>query len=1488
MCGREKKTESMIRCWFRRKNRYIRTSLVQIAFFLVIPSVRRRSKTSVVSLSLLLSPCCSFTPSFAYSIEQLDSNPTAPEVLKALQQRKTSWNVPEDRVGKSIDEVNLTRRGEFVPPTQVVGGSGDADEDSVRSGLSRGSAASAAAAAAGKTATKSPKPAVTRFDRRKMHFVAPQKAKPRRAGSRGSTATTGTADTTCMSDHSSSDHTGDEFFLPEKGGAATNAMEEGKPVAQVPPKRPQRTYSDDSDDAGNDNAADTDDEDGDADIIEEANRRSKFIMKGGSHSIQKVLKGEARKKKGFSRFDRRSIKAAGNANAEDESESSKPAVGSDVLQALGDSYSESVAMDDLEGSDAEEFAAEVARRSKFIAKGGSHSIKKVLAGEARSGGKKSTGPSRINRRNIPSVTKQVSKDDDDESEEVVIDIPEDVKKTKKTPLRSISIDSTDSQIEDEATRRSRFMLKGASHSIRNLLSGKAKKEKRGSQLDRRKMKFHQQANAVHYSEETHKKPEEINQARLKAEAEARERAAARKAARSTGGSTGPRRPVRKTTQNDLDDGEQPPAKKEEIVEDDDDDDADIEAEVGRRSHMFKGGSHSIRNLFSGKSKKKESGGSSGIGRFNRRKMHFQKEAKAVHSNEKPRQTPAQINARHQQEADRLRAEDGDSQPPDQRTSTTSTGSSKLELGQGPESKKGVFSEIDALHGEDADALPACSDDDLDDEDREIVEEVNRRSSFMGKGGSYSIQKVLKGEARKTKGVTRFDRRKMHFKHESEAVHCHDNDAKKDKTAGAKKAPAAEAAKDSSDDESDLDPELLEEANKRSMFFMKGGSHSIQKVIRGEARVKKTAGVNRFDRRKLQAKQEPKDVKGAQSLKSRKASPDSGEKADPDSDSDIDADDDIIEEANKRSKFMMKGGSYSIQKVLRGEARTKKEGVTRFDRRKMHFKHEGEALHSHDNDAKSPTPNDHAAKAPKRKPSSGANLGDDDCNDDDSSEFDEEELALLAEAEADPRRQMMLKGTHSIRNIFSGKAKKKEKTGAGMERRKSQLKNASIRTGLNDESERLKGSDDEPSVQSEKSPVPDKSIDRRSKFTLKGASNSIRNLLGRKSGKQKAMDAEIERLQKENDEGADDIDLDAELDDLDDDDMDEEDREIMEEVDRRSSFMGKGGSYSIQKVLKGEARKTKGITRFDRRKMHFKHESEAIHSHDNDGKQGSEKPAPSSPAEEASPDAEKKDPVAEPIVTTDVEEDLDDAEDYEDLDDEDREIMDEVDRRSSFMGKGGSYSIQKVLKGEARKTKGVTRFDRRKMHFKHESEAIHSHDHDGDKETVDDKPAVVKADKAPSKPPSRPTRSAPALKLPARPRAAPALRKPAASAANAKAPARRVSSDGDGRADSAEASPKETEATIDDGDDDDDEDDEALGEEVDRRSRFTLKGASHSIKKVLAGKARTSKKDAGLSRLDRRRIQLKSKATPSADMDVPSPAERSSLTKSPPGKSFLSW
>ena len=123
-----------------------------------------------------------------------------------------------------------------------------------------------------------------------------------------------------------------------------------------------------------------------------------------------------------------------------------------------------------------------------------------------------------------------------------------------------------------------------------------------------------------------------------------------------------------------------------------------------------------------------------------------------------------------------------------------------------------------------------------------------------------------------------------------------------------------------------------------------------------------------------------------------------------------------------------------------------------------------------------------------------------------------------------------------------------------------------------------------------------------------------------------------------------------------------------------------------------------------------------------------------------------------------------------------------------------------------------------------------------------------------------------------------MRQPAASMTNAKPPARRVASDGDDNSptDGAKESPKETEATI---DDDDDDDDEALDEDVDRRSRFTLKGASHSIKKVLAGKARTSKKDAGLSRLDRRRIQLKSKSTPSADMDVPSPVAKSPGTSS---------
>lgn len=609
-------------------------------------------------------------------------------------------------------------------------------------------------------------------------------------------------------------------------------------------------------------------------------------------------------------------------------------------------------------------------------------------------------------------------------------------------------------------------------------------------------------------------------------------------------------------------------------------------------------------------------------------------------------------------------------------------------------------------------------------------------------------------------------------------------------------------------------------------MMKGGSHSIQKVLRGEAKKKK--GVSRFDRRKMHFKNEKGSTQNPSfdgdesqsSIKSSDSAPKAPTRRRQEDESEVDLEDDadlededaeIIAEADKRSKFMSKGGSYSIQKVLRGEARTKKEGITRFDRRKMHFKHESEAIHSHDNDPK------RKDQPPKRPPGRSSEPSQGEGED---SEFDEEELRLLAEAENDPRSQMMLKGaSHSIRNIFSGKAKKKEKTGEGMERRKSQLKNASMR-GLSDDAETA-GPDEESSVsqsqRADEDAKGDKDVDRRSKFTLKGASNSIRNLLGRKPSKstkkegQKAMDAEIERLQA----------LEQSESKFSDADLDDEDREIEEEANRRSNFMAKGGSYSIQKVLKGSARKKKdGITRFDRRKMHFKHESEAIHSHDNDDKPAS---LPASAAEAADPSPEK--------LETDAANDKD-----ADLDDEDADIIEEADKRSKFMSKGGSYSIQKVLKGEARSKKGVTRFDRRKMHFKKESEAIHCHDGDAS--------------------PKRPSTSDSAPSAPKR---------PVSSSANAKMPSRR-GSDGmeDEQAEDTQTdltvSPKREELVDDVQDDDDDE--------VDRRSRFTLKGASHSIKKVLSGKAR-AKKESGVSRLDRRRIHLKSKSTPRADMDVPS-------------------
>lgn len=1392
---------------------------------------------------------------------------------------------------------------------------------------------------------------IARLNRRKMHFVKPQNAgaRPRRAGSRGSNATAGTVDTFYLSDdQSASDHTAD-YFHDFATTATTNTtttntnvgkttamddsskqgsivmdesknsvMDEGKPKTMIPPRRPQRKYSESDNDAETETsggnvgvggigggriatntdddrvretpsktssfaeidvdtiddgpkkieAVDDDDDDDDADIIEEANKRSKFMMKGGAHSIQKVLKGEARKKKGLSRFDRRSIKA----NDGDSSDKPTSTVGADVLQALGDSYSESIDVSNMDGSDAEEFTEEVARRSKFIAKGGSHSIKKVLAGEARSGAKKSTGPSRIDRKKLSKSVPPLDKnndnnaDDGDDYEEEMDDIDTDAdtensplpRRKTRTPIRTISVDSTDSQIEEEASRRSRFMLKGASHSIRNLLSGKAKKEKRGSALDRRKLNFKHQADAVHYTEHEHKTPAQINEERLKAEAEAKERDAARKAARSGV----PRRPTRNKSfdNNDVPNSPKPRDNDNEKIDGDDDpdldeyddDDADIVAKSDRRAPMFKGGSHSIRKLFSGKEKKKDRD-DGGIGRFDRRKLHFQKEAKAVHSKEKPRLTPAEINARHQEEAQRLRQQpvstEADSDGPDDedaaektadpRDSTVSAGS-MVDIGDGPQSKQEIFDAIEVLHGTDDQTAGEYDTDD------DIIEEANRRTNFMAKGGSYSIQKVLKGEARKPKGITRFDRRKMHFKHEAKAIHSHDHDGK-----------------------------------------MKSNTD------------KKTAGPAR--------------------------------QVDDESD-DPDADDDIIEEANKRSQFIMKGGSYSIQKVLRGEARVKKDDVTSFGRRKMHFKHESQALHSHDGEMASAAPKDHAVRAPQRKPSSASAFAV--GGDDDSEEFDEEEIEMLREAEADPRKQMMLKGaSHSIRNIFSGKAKKKKEAATGIERRKSQLKNASTRGRPGDDSEKDKASDVEDldaSIERE--------IDRRGVFSLKGASNSIRNLLSRKPGKKdkdngkRAIDAEIERLQKEKaNEKVDDKAREAKYkeDFASDDDLDDEDREIEEEASRRTNFMAKGASYSITKVLSGSARKKKtGISRLDRRKMHFKKEAAAAHSRGDDADVNPEKFSPSSdkaavtaaelkPSEvdgeaadsgdESAVDAglleeanrrskfftkggshsiqkvvrgearikktaapnrfdrrslhnkhetkvsqisgdltETKDPPQDQAAAVLMKgESSDNPEQELDPDDsEDAELLEEVDRRSSFMGKGGSYSIQKVLRGEARAKKGVTRFDRRKMHFKKDSAAIHSHDSDADKASADTHPPSTR------KPP-------------------PATRKPEAQAANARMPPRTTSED---------QQPTDTVESTSPGqdlkEDTDEECVDADGESDNRRKRFTLKGASHSIKKVLSGKARTGKKDLNVSRLDRRRIHLKSKSTPRADLDVPSPPGKS--------------
>lgn len=536
--------------------------------------------------------------------------------------------------------------------------------------------------------------------------------------------------------------------------------------------------------------------------------------------------------------------------------------------------------------------------------------------------------------------------------------------------------------------------------------------------------------------------------------------------------------------------------------------------------------------------------------------------------------------------------------------------------------------------------------------------------------------------------------------------------------------------------------------------------------------------------------------------------------------------------------MTKGGSYSIQKVLRGEARQKKEGITRFDRRKMHFKHEAEAVHCHDND---PKPQDQPPKRPPPRSTTDDAEGESSKKDDDDSEFDEEELALLAEAEKDPRQMMMLKGaSHSIRNIFSGKAKKKDNIGAGMQRRKSQLtahKAPARPAGMPDSSERESiAQDEEVSVSTRGDD--EKGDNRRSRFTLRGASNSIKNVLRRRK-KEPAKEepnppptpTEVAtQPQPEKQEPS----VEASKDD--DPDLDDDDADIIEEADKRSNFMAKGGSYSIQKVLRGNARKkTTGVTRFDRRKMHFKKESEAIHSHDHDGDQAKDS-KDASPAKapvgekEAEREENKPRPEAERVDTDAT------ADNDLDLDDDDADIVEEADRRSKFMSKGGSYSIQKVLKGEARAKKGVSRFDRRKMHFKKEAEAIHSHDGDAAPKTP--QPAESQANEPEAGKPQSEMLAALASGAPAK--------SATSTAANAKMPSRRVS---DGMED-------------DNADAGDEEDTESA--EPDRRSRFTLKGASHSIKKVLAGKAR-AKKDIGVSRLDRRRIQLKSKSTPRGDL-----------------------
>ncbi|CAB9507147.1 expressed unknown protein [Seminavis robusta] len=1308
-------------------------------------------------------------------IELDNSTPSAKEVLQALLERYTHWNVPEHRVAKYVDEYNL-RRGK--PPRQQT------------QRMQRDST----------TAAGGPKrPQRTYSTDGTEDLLRQNKQQPGAAVKGGASET--------------------NFTTPLRNSS----------FAEVDTDKvmngPGAQNNNNSNASLNANGVDDDDDDDDADIVEEADKRSKFMMKGGSHSIQKVLKGEARAKKGFSRFDRRSMqfkkKAVPSARPkgkvqrmEDASEvsvsersgtersaSEKPSVGGDVLDSLGDSYSENVEVEfEFNSDDDEEFVAEVERRSKFIAKGGTHSIQKVLKGEARSG--KKSGPSRINRRNIS------SKDDDDNNN---ADDPDDQSKPRPAPpMRSISVDSTDSQIEEEAGRRSRFMIKGASHSIRNLLSGKAKKEKRGSTLDRRKLHFKHESDAVHSTDQSRPKPQEMNEARLKAEEEARERAAARK--KNKFGR--PKRPQRNISIQPDDEPSSSHANDSDVA---------LEAEADRRSLMFKGGSHSIRNLFAGKGKKKDGGG---INRFNRRKMHFKKESQAVHSTEKPRLKPEEINRRHREEAARLRAEatSAKKREPDNEVPEPPNQSSGSEKTKAQE-----------LHGEPSEREPTeePEDDGLDTDD-DILEEADKRSKFMMKGGSHSIQKVLRGEARKPKStVTRFDRRKMHFKKESEAIHSHDHEQQQ---TAATEEMVDDSMPDNSAADLDTDDDIIEEADKRSKFMMKGGSHSIQKVLRGEARSKK--GVNRFDRRKMHFKKESKAIHCHDQEQQQTATTEEmGDDSMADNSAlDLDTDDDIIEEADKRSKFMMKGGSHSIQKVLRGEARKPKATVTRFDRRKMHFKKESEAVHSHDHEQQQ------TATATTEE------MLDDSMLDNSGADFDTDDDII---EEADKRSKFMMKGgSHSIQKVLRGEARAKKGV-TRFDRRKMHFKKESQAIHSHDHDEQHQSEGHGKSLPATSNPftvvppgwtiTPDPSdgrlfyletatgrrswthphapaqlsemvddsmvdnsmvdysaadvdtdddiieeADKRSKFMMKGGSHSIQKVLrGEARSKKKAAVTRFDRrnFQKKSPavrrQGHDRQEPQEMVDDsmadnsgADTADMDTDD-DIIEEADKRSKFMMKGGSYSIQKVLRGEARAKKGVTRFDRRKMHFKKESEAVHCHDDDQQHlaagQSQEMTDSSMADNSAADV-----------------------------DTDDDIIEEADKRSKFMMKGGSHSIQKVLRGEARKPKGATvnRFDRRKMHFKKESAAVHSHDND---------------------------------------RKSPRTRQPEVMADSSM-----VDSVGDSSA-----------ADVEDAGFDTDDD---IIEEADKRSKFMMKGGSHSIQKVLRGEARKPKST--VTRFDRRKMHFK--------------------------------